>query len=64
MLVSVLIVLLKRKLVVCGGVEGGGDVLLELKVFVAKANGALGCDEDIKEKNASAKLAGSQMSTF
>lgn len=59
---SVLIVLLKRRLVVCG--VGGGGVLMELKVFIAKANCALGCDGDIKEKNASAKRAGPQMSTF
>lgn len=44
--------------------QGGKNVLLELKVFIAKANRVLGCDEDIKEKNASAKLAGPQMSTF
>lgn len=58
---SVLIVLLKRRLVVC---RGGKNVHLELRVFIAKANCALGCDEDIKEKNASAKLARPQMSTF
>lgn len=63
MLASVLIVLLKRKLVVCG-VGGGFAVHLELKVFIAKANCALGCDEDITEKNVSAKQAGPQMSTF